>query len=152
VLRNVQFVDISNLCRRINPMVNGRAPHKVERVRITFIPTTDEASYRNIPSTFSPSSRTYNWKKTTQMEYLIVPKKISSDEIVVEMFVETKKGRGGPAQLQKVIQNLVNSKIHSEWHGLKLGGISRATNAVPPAHRVVRGTIEEILGSRLERE
>jgi hypothetical protein len=40
--------------------------------------------------------------------------------------------------------------MHTEWRGLKLGGISRATAAQPPDKTFVRGTIEEILGANLD--
>ena len=131
-------------------MAVSRGPHKVERVRVTFVPTDDEQGFRHIPSTFSPSSRTYGWKKEEQMEYLIVPKKISSDQVVVEMFIEPKKGKTSPAQIQKVVQEFVTAHVESEWHGLKVSRIGRATSAVPPDRRFVRGTIEEILGSELK--
>ena len=55
------------------------------------------------------------------------------------------------AQVQKAVEKFVHEKVGSEWHGLKLARISKATTAVPPERRFVRGTIEEILGSRLDR-
>jgi hypothetical protein len=128
-----------------------RNTHKVECIRVTFVPTDDEEGFRNIPSTFSPSSRTYGWKRMQEMEYLIVPKKISSNQIVVEMFVEPKKGKTTTGQIQKIVEKFVQSKIGSEWQGLKLARISKSANAVPPERRFVRGTIEEILGARLDR-
>jgi len=131
-------------------MVHSRGSHKVERVQIKFVPTTDEQSFRNVPSTFSPSSRTYSWRKMQQMDYLIVPKKISNHEIVVEMFIDAKKGMS-TGSLQKVVENLIKSKVQSEWHGLRLASISKPSSAAPPGQRFVRGTIEEILGTRLER-
>jgi len=116
------------------------------------VPTDDEQGFRNIPSTFSPSSRTYGWKRMHEMEYLIVPKKISSNQIVVEMFVEPRKGgKATAAQLQKAVEKFVHEKVGSDWQGLKLARISKATSAVPPERRFVRGTIEEILGARLDR-
>jgi len=133
-------------------MALSRGPHKVERVRVTFVPTDDEEGFRHIPSTFSPSSRTYGWKKMDQMDYLIVPKKISSDQVVVEMFVETRKGKTTPAQVQKAVEQFVSERVESQWHGLKVARIGKATSAVPPERRFVRGTIEEILGSQLDRD
>jgi hypothetical protein len=132
-------------------MALARHSHKVDRVRITFVPTGDKQGFTNIPSTFSPSSRTYGWRKDHHTEYLIVPQKISSNEIVVEMFIASRKFKTAPSELHKVVQEIVQSKISSEWQGLKLAGISRAASAVPPDKRYVRGTIEEILGARLER-
>jgi len=128
----------------------SRNSQKVECVRVTFVPTDDEQGFRNIPSTFSPSSRTYGWKRMHELEYLIVPKKISSDQIVVEMYVDSRKGKTTTAQVQKAVEKFVHEKVESEWHGLKLARISKATTAVPPERRFVRGTIEEILGSRLD--
>lgn len=132
-------------------MAFSRSPHKAERVRITLVPTSDERSFSNIPSTFSPSSRTYGWRRLHQMEYLIVPMKISCDQIVVEMFIEAKKGKPKASEIQRVVQDFVKTKIHSEWQGLRLAGISKPTSATPPERRFVRGTIEEILGAKLER-
>jgi hypothetical protein len=129
----------------------SRGSHKAECVRVTFVPTDDEQGFRNIPSTFSPSSRTYSWKRLQELEYLIVPKKISSNQIVVEMFVEAKKGRVTAAQAEKAVEKFVNERVGSEWQGLKLARISRATSALPPERRFVRGTIEEILGADLDR-
>jgi hypothetical protein len=85
------------------------------------------------------------------MEYLIVPMKISCDQIVVEMFIEAKKGKPKASEIQRVVQDFVKTKIHSEWQGLRLAGISKPTSATPPERRFVRGTIEEILGAKLER-
>ena len=129
----------------------SRGTHKAECVRVTFVPTDDEQGFRNIPSTFSPTSRTYGWKRMHEMECLIVPKKISSNQIVVDMFVEAKKGRVTAAQAHKAVEKFVHEKVGSEWQGLKLARISRATIAVPPERRFVRGTIEEILGTNLDR-
>ncbi len=129
----------------------SRGTHKVECVRVTFVPTDDDQGFRNIPTTFSASSRTYGWKRIHEMEYLIVPKKISSSQIVVEMFVDAKKGKVTAAQAQKAVERFVNEKVGSEWQGLKLARIGRVSSAVPPERRFVRGTIEEILGANLDR-
>ena len=128
----------------------SRGTHKVECVRITFVPTDDEQGFRNIPSTFSPASRTYGWKRMHELDYLIVPKKISSNQIVVEMFIDAKKGKVTAAQAHKAVEKFVHERVGSEWQGLKLARISRATSAVPPERRFVRGTIEEILGANLD--
>ena len=86
-----------------------------------------------------------------EMDYLIVPKKISSNQIVVEMFIDAKKGKVTAAQAHKAVEKFVHERVGSEWQGLKLARISRATSAVPPERRFVRGTIEEILGANLDR-
>jgi len=124
---------------------------KTERVTITLLPTSDERSYRNVPTTFSVSNRSYEWRSTEQMRYMLVPRKISSSEIQVDLFVGPPKG--GKLQsksLTKVVQDFVRGKIESEWRGLKLGNIGKPTTAVPPQRSFVRGTIEEMLGANLK--
>jgi hypothetical protein len=143
--------DLSIAIFREIPMVHPRSAQKFERVTITLVPTADERSFRHIPSTFSKTNRTYGWRHFEQMDYMIVPKKISSNEIKVDIFVDpTTRKKAHPADIQKAVSEFVKSKIHSEWSGLKLGNISRATVAAPPDQTFHRGTIEEILGSNLE--
>jgi hypothetical protein len=132
-------------------MVLARGSHKFDRVTITFVPTADEASFHHVPSTFSPTNRTYGWRHSQQIDYMIVPRKISSNEIKVDMFVDPTKRLKSGVDLQKAVQSLVKAKIQSEWQGLKLAGISRATVAAPPEQKFARGTIEEILGATLEK-
>ena len=132
-------------------MIASRAAHKYERVTITLVPTADERSFRHIPTTFSSSERTYGWRHFEKLEYMMVPKKISSKEIKVDMFVDLQiRGKGSVAQTQKMIQNFVSTKIKTDWFGLRLGGISRPSAAAPPEQVYRRGTIEEILGAQLE--
>lgn len=133
-------------------MVLSRGAHKYERVTITLVPTADERSFRHIPTTFSPTERTYAWRHFQKLDYLIVPKRISSREIKIDLFVDPQaKGKTSSAQVQKMIQHFVNTKMQSEWVGLKLAGISRASAATPPDQMFRRGTIEEILGAQLEK-
>lgn len=123
---------------------------KFERVTITLLPTADDRSFRHVPSTFDVAHRRYSWRHYETLNYMIVPKKISGNEIKVDMFIGSgRKKQMQPAQLHKVVEELVNAKMQTEWTGLKLAGISRATAAVPPAQTIVRGTIEEILGADL---
>jgi hypothetical protein len=132
-------------------MVLSRATHKFERVTITLVPTADESSFRYVPSTFRTTDRTYGWRHFEQLEYMLVPTKITSHEIKVDMFVGlSKRGKPHPGSIQKIVQSFVKEKIHTEWRGLRLGGISRATSAQPPDQTFVRGTIEEILGANLD--
>lgn len=132
-------------------MALSRDTEKSERVTITLVPTGDEKSFPSIPSTFSPANRTYVWRHFGNVEYMIVPRKISSNEIKVDMFLyPIKKGRMQGVEIQKVVQTFVKNKIEHDWHGLKLANISRATAATPPERTVIRGTIEEILGTELE--
>jgi hypothetical protein len=133
-------------------MVLSRGPHKYERVTITLVPTADEGSFRHVPTTFSSSERTYSWRHFEKIDYMIVPTKISNKEIKIEMFVDPQmKGKTNAAQVQKMIQGFVNTKIQTEWMGLKLASISRASVAAPPEQMFRRGTIEEILGAQLEK-
>jgi hypothetical protein len=132
-------------------MVHARGNQKFERVTITLVPTADERSFRHVPSTFSKTNRTYGWRHFEKVDYMIVPKKISSNEIKVDIFVDPQtKKKLQSTDIQKVVTNFVKAKIHSEWTGLKLGNISRATAASPPDQTFHRGTIEEILGSPIE--
>lgn len=132
-------------------MVHSRGTQKFERVTITLVPTADERSFKYVPSTFSKTNRTYSWRHFEKMDYMIVPKKISSNEIKVDIFVDPlSKKKVQPTEIQRAVTNFVKSKIPSEWPGLKLGNISKATAASPPGQTFHRGTIEEILGSAVE--
>ena len=130
----------------------AREPHRTERVTITLVPRTDERSLLNIPSTFNQIERTYSWRTTGTLNYMLVPTKISSGEIKVDLFLDPlKKGKIQARNLQRTVQEFVNDKIQSEWRGLRLESISRPTMAAPPSNAIVRGTIEEILGTNLDR-
>ena len=128
-------------------MLNPRGQHKVGRLTVTFVPTTDERTFRNVPSTFSPAHRSYEWRKAESLSYMIVPKKISNARIEVDVFVNArKKGKLQPRVLQRAVQEIVREKIESEWKGLKLGAVGRPTASHPPEKALVRGSIEDILG------
>ena len=130
----------------------SRGSNKCECVTITLLPTGDEQSFRHVPTTFSPTDRTYAWRHHDKLDYMIVPKKISNREIKIEMFVDLQaKTKPSAAQMQRMIQSFVDTKIRSDWSGLKLAGISRASTGVPPEQMFSRGTIEEILGAQLEK-
>ncbi len=132
-------------------MVHSRVEQKFDRVTITFVPTADERSFRHVPSTFNVAHRTYGWRHAERMQYMIVPKKISSGEIQVELFLSPLgKGKLQARNLLKVVEGFVKDKIETDWRGLKLSSIGRVTSAIPPRGSIVRGTIEEILGSSLE--
>jgi hypothetical protein len=130
----------------------AREPHRTERVTITLVPRADERSLLNIPSTFNQIERTYSWRTTGTLNYMLVPTKISSGEIKVDLFLDPlKKGKIQARNLQRTVQEFVNDKIQTEWRGLRLESISRPTMAAPPSNTIVRGTIEEILGTNLDR-
>ena len=129
-----------------------RDAHKVERVTITLVPRADERTLLQIPSTFNRLERTYAWRTSGSLNYMLVPTRISSHEIKVDLFVDSlRKGKGHIKNIQKTVQDFVNAKIESEWRGLKLESISRASVAAPPTSQIVRRTIEEILGASFER-
>jgi hypothetical protein len=132
-------------------MAPSHGPVKTERVTITLLPTADERSFKNVPTTFSAANRSYEWRRAEHMSYMLVPRKISSTEILVDLFVTPPKGGKLQARnLPRVVQEFVRGKMESEWRGLKLGGIGRPITAAPPQRAFVRGTIEEMLGTNLK--
>lgn len=132
-------------------MASARGAHKVEHVTITLVPKGDERAVFHVPSTFDHLERTYGWRRTQSLEYMIVPTKISSSEVKVELFLNPqKRGKIQSREMVKLVENFVEEKIQSEWRGLRLGSISRPTLAIPPRKSFVRGTIEEILGNSLD--
>jgi hypothetical protein len=138
--------------KEYDTMSFSREAHKIERVTITLVPRTDERALLHIPSTFNKIERTYSWKTAGSLNYMLVPTRISSGEIKVDLFVDPlRKGKVQAKNLQKVVQDFVNEKIQTEWRGLQLESISRPTAAAPPTNAIVRGTIEEILGTNLDR-
>ncbi|MGA9116013.1 MAG: hypothetical protein WB626_04495 [Bacteroidota bacterium] len=132
-------------------MAHARGPQKVERLTITLLPTSDERSFRNVPSTFNTSNRTYAWRQMSRLNYMLVPRKISGTEIKVDIYVNLAKKPGAqPVRIAKLVQDFVEERIQSEWRGLRLAGIARAGAAQPPLQAFRRGTIEEMLGATLE--
>lgn len=130
----------------------SREPHKFERVTLTLVPRADDRTLLHIPTTFNKVERTYSWRTAGSLNYMLVPTRISSHEIKVDLFVDPlRKGKVQAKNLLKAVQELVQQKIQTEWRGLKLENISRPTVAAPPSSTIVRGTIEEILGASFER-
>jgi hypothetical protein len=128
-------------------MVATRSLQKVERVTLTLHPEPQERLPMRVPTTFDANARTYGWKHSSRMNYMIVPRKISSSEIKVDLFITAPRGgRMASRDVQKLVQSFVQAKIASEWRGLVLGEISRPTAGVPPTKSIVRGTIEDMLG------
>jgi hypothetical protein len=133
-------------------MLSTRGGQKFGRVTVTLVPTTDDRSFRSVPSTFSPTDRSYRWRRAQAMSYMVVPKRITSGRIEVDVFVDSpKKGKAPSKDVQKVVQDFVKTMIDSEWKGLKFAGIGRAGSAVPPQKALVRGSIEDILGVAFDR-
>lgn len=131
-------------------MAPSHETHKVERVTITLVPEANERSFFQIPSTFNRVERTYAWRHYEQINYMLVPTKISSKEIKIDLFVDPRKGKLHAKDLQHLVQTFVKAKVHGEWRGLRLESISRPTVAAAPERAVVRGTIEEILGTSFD--
>jgi len=133
-------------------MQSSRGEQKFGRVTVTLVPTSDDRSFRSVPSTLSATDRSYRWRRAQSMNYMIVPRRVTSARIEVDFFVDSvKKGGSQAKDLQKVVQSFVKSMIASEWKGLKLGGVGRAGAAVPPQKALVRGSIEDILGVAFDR-
>jgi hypothetical protein len=133
-------------------MVLAHGPHKVERVTITLVPDRSAEKPFAIPSTFNKIERTYGWKRTARLEYMIVPTRISSDSVKVDLFFSPSRGaRLQARQMLKAVQEFVEQKVGSEWEGLRLAGIGKPSPAAPPTKMFVRGTIEDMLGTSLER-
>jgi len=132
-------------------MVSSRSLHKVERVTLTLHPEPQERLPMRVPTTFDATARIYEWKHSSRMNYMIVPRKISSSEIKVDLFITAPRGgKVASKDLPKLVESFVQSKIASEWRGLVLGDISRPTSGVPPTKSIVRGTIEDMLGVSLK--
>jgi hypothetical protein len=93
----------------------------------------------------------YGWKAAGPIEYLIVPTRVTSAGVTVDLFLHPQgKGKAAAADAQHLAEQLVKAKISSEWKGLRLAGIERAPAGAPPAKVFRRGRIEEILGIHLE--
>jgi len=137
--------------REVATMVLSRSPQKVDRVTVTLVPDRNDRLPFHIPSTFNKSARVYGWRHSARLNYMIVPTKISSAEVRIDIFVAPAKGSRLQAKsVPRLIQNLIETKVASEWRGLRLGEIGRPTTAVPPQKSYIRGTIEDMLGANLE--
>ncbi|MFN0157112.1 MAG: hypothetical protein ACKVRP_03455 [Bacteroidota bacterium] len=132
-------------------MALSRGQQKFDRLTITLVPTADEHSFKNVPSTFNTVNRTYAWRQLAEINYMLVPRKISSNEIKVDIFLNAIKGKKHHGiSIQKKVQAFVQEKIQSDWRGLKLESIAKAAAAIPPVESFNRGTIEEMLGVGLD--
>jgi hypothetical protein len=133
-------------------MVLAHGPQKVERVTITLVPDKSAEEPFAIPSTFNKIERTYGWKRAARLEYMIVPTRISSEGVKVDLFFSPSRGaRLQARQMLKAVEEFVEQKVGSEWQGLRLAGIGKPSLAAPPTKMFVRGTIEDMLGAPLER-
>ncbi len=132
-------------------MVLSRSPQKVERLTVTLIPEHDEMVPFHVPSTFNVNERSYGWRRSSRMDYMIVPTRVSSSEIKIDVFVTPARGERIQAKhLVKVVQDFIQAKLSSEWRGLRLAEVGRPPTVAPPRKLFVRGTIEEMLGTTLD--
>jgi hypothetical protein len=132
-------------------MTAARGTSKVERVTVTLVPQGDMRGTLRVPSTYSNLQRTYHWKRAADLEYMIVPTRVSSKEIQVDFFINVKTlARQKTKDLQKTLRGFVEGMLDTEWRGLKLGTIGKPIAALPPREAIVRGTIEDILGGSIE--
>jgi hypothetical protein len=132
-------------------MIASRMPQKCERLTITFLPSSDGPGFEHVPSTLNTAHQSYEWRKAEELSYMIVPKKISHEAVEVDFFVVPgRKGKLQPRMLHKAILELVLDKIGKEWRGLKLGSIGRPTPTAVPKRSIVRGSIEDILGTAFQ--
>ncbi len=130
----------------------SRSTPKVDRYTVTLVPTSDEKSFEHLPTTFSAVHRSYEWRRAAHMKYMIVPRKVSGREILVDFFVDHTAYAASSSRLAlKSVEQFVQRKIASEWKGLKLAGVGKPIEAPAPSKVIVRGTIEEMLGTKLVR-
>jgi hypothetical protein len=132
-------------------MTAARGASKVERVTVTLVPQGDARGTLRVPSTYSNLQRTYHWRRAADLEYMIVPTRVSNKEIQVDFFINMKTlARQKTKDLQKTLRGFVEGMLDTEWRGLKLGTIGKPIAALPPRESIVRGTIEDILGGSIE--
>jgi hypothetical protein len=141
----------SRSLREKKTMHSPHGTQKFDRVTVTLVPTGDEKIFRNVPSTFSASHQSYEWRKAESLTYMIVPKKISGARIEIDVFVDPERtAKPLSKNVQRTVQDFVKSQIESQWKGLKLGSVGRPSAAAPPEKAFVRGSIEDILGVAIE--
>jgi hypothetical protein len=125
---------------------------KVDRYTVTLVPTTDDAPFEHIPTTFSATHRLYEWRRAARMKYMIVPRKVSGREIQIDFFLDpTSEAAASSKMGLKSVEQFFQRKIASEWKGLKLTAVGKPIEAQAPSKVMVRGTIEEMLGTKLIR-
>ena len=127
-----------------------RPSPRIERITLTLVPTAEEHSYEHVPTTFSAANRSYEWKRASHFRYMIVPKRVASSEVQVDFFFEVAE-KGSEKDTLKSVHQFVQHKVNAEWKGLKLEALGKPTVSLPPQKTMVRGTIEEMLGTKLLR-
>ena len=129
-----------------------RGPIKVERVTVTFHPRNDVRGTMRVPSTYDAIQHAYGWKRATEFEYMIVPTKVSGREVQVDFFINVQHlPRPQHQGIVRLLRSFLNERAETEWKGLEIGTIGRPSAAAPPRERLVRGSIEDILGLGLDR-
>lgn len=133
-------------------MAGARGPMKVERVTVTFRPRSDARGTMRVPSTYDAVQHTYGWKRAAEFEYMIVPTKVSGQEVQVDFFINTQDlPRQQHQGLVRLLRSFLDARAETEWKGLEIGSIGRPASAAPPRERLVRGSIEDILGLGVDR-
>jgi hypothetical protein len=133
-------------------MSAARDQMKIERVTITFRPRGDARGTMRVPSTYDAVQRAYGWRNAGGIEYMIVPTRVSGQEVEVDLFVNVRGIPRSRAQgLSRLVRAFVEERTETEWKGLEVHSIGRPTAAVPPSARMVRGSIEDILGIGFDR-
>jgi hypothetical protein len=132
-------------------MAASRGALKVERVTVTLVPQGDVRGTLRVPSTYSSIQRMYHWRRAANLQYMIVPTRVSSKEVQVDFFINIAGlARAKVKELPKTLRGFVEEMLGTEWKGLRLGAIGKPSAALPPREAIVRGPIEDILGGNLE--
>jgi hypothetical protein len=125
---------------------------KVERVTVTFHPRGEPRGMMRVPSTYDASQHAYGWKHASEFEYMIVPTRVSGREVQVDFFINVQRlPRPQLHGLPRLLRSFLEARAETEWKGLEIHAIGRPAFAVPPRERMVRGSIEDILGIGVER-
>ena len=133
-------------------MAAARGSMKVERVTVTFHPRGDARGTMRVPSTYDASQHAYGWKRATEFEYMIVPTRVSGQEVQVDFFINVQHLPRPQLQgLPRLVRSFLEEQAETEWKGLEIRTIGRPAAATPPRDRMVRGSIEDILGIGVDR-
>jgi hypothetical protein len=83
---------------------------------------------------------------------MIVPTRVSGHEVEVDLFVNVRGiSRSRNQGLSRLLRAFVEERTETEWKGLEVHTIGRPTAAAPPSTRMLRGSIEDILGTGFDR-
>jgi len=75
-------------------MLSPRGGQKFGRVTVTLVPSSDDRSFRSVPSTFNATDRSYRWRRAQSMSYMNRAETCHERTIEVDVFVDSaKKGK-----------------------------------------------------------